>query len=115
MIIGNVTMSELESALYQTNTEFEGNVIWNRVESEGRRFRVTLRVRDSKGSGARRSASGRRLVSACWHVHGTFFDALPTEAVIRTAGRVKRPGDVWEDWNIGSMMYPTMHSQACDC
>jgi hypothetical protein len=36
--------------------------------SRGARCRMTLRVEDSSGPGARESASGRRTVAACWHV-----------------------------------------------
>ena len=36
----------------------------------------TLKVKDSKERGARRSWTGRILINACWHVHGEFFDKL---------------------------------------
>lgn len=116
MLIRNVSLTDLEMALGDTNDAFENNVIWNRSpEPVGKGFRLTLRVKDSKGAGARRSHTGRRLVSACWHVHGTFFDALPEKAVIRTSDSITHPNDEWQDRNIGSMFQPLMHSDACEC
>lgn len=39
-------------------------------------FNVTLKVKNSRLSGARRSYTGRRLISACWHVHADFLEEL---------------------------------------
>lgn len=116
MLIRNVSLLDLETALGDTNDAFENNVIWNRSpEPVGKGFRLTLRVKDSKGAGARRSNAGRRLVSACWHVHGTFFDNLPEGAAIRTGEITVHPHEDWQDRNIGSMFQPLMHSDACEC
>lgn len=116
MIAKNVTLDDLESALAKANEKFSGNLRWNRYpEKAGRGYRFTLRVSDSKGPGARLGFSGRHMTSACWHAHGTFFDALPREAVVKAGELTIRPGDMWQDRNIGSMMQPLYYSEACEC
>ena len=115
MIIRGATEREIYEALETANLKFEGNLAFDRIYPEDEGFRLTLRVKDSKGPGHRIGFSGRRLVRACWHAHGTFFDALPTTATIRTGRRVIHPGDAWEDFNIGSIIYPFYYSEACEC
>jgi len=120
MIIKNVTINDLERALKIVNLKYNDNIIWNRFEQLGpKRFAVTLRVKDSRGPGHRIGHSGRRLIYACWHAHGDFFDALLSvniETVIMTANRtISKYGGNWIDWNIGSIMRPLMYSEACDC
>jgi len=124
----NVTASDLQAALDRINAErYEGNVTFNRYpEQHGKALAFTLRVSSSKGPGHRRGftyGKGRRLTSACWHVHGHFFDALLAinpDAVIRATGgrttiKIDRLGGNWMDRDIGSMMSPLMFSEACDC
>ena len=116
MIITGATQTQLEDALEEANRRFDWNLRWNRFEAlSATRFHVTLRVEDSRRPGHRWGRSGRRLVAACWHAHGRFFDALPKGAVIRASGRVIRPGDPWEDRNIGSIIFPMYYSEACEC
>ncbi len=129
MLIYETNEQMLEEALRLTNEEYEGNVIWNRhpemKNMKGSTFRLTLRVKDSKLAGHRLSqalttkGNRSRMISACWHVHGTFFDFLfdlCPELRIRAGTTVmKSKEDNWEDTNIGSMFYPLMHSDACDC
>lgn len=120
-VVRNATTDDLRKALDAINTKYDGNVIFNREPEQVTKnsVRFTLRVKDSKGPGARRSHEGRPMTSACWHVHGDFFDALLNinpEAVIKT-GRttITNEGGNWEDFNIGSMMKPMYYSEACDC
>lgn len=132
MLIKYVSKEDIENALATVNEKYDGNVILNRFDrADSRTFQswnVTLKVASSKGKGARRGFSGKRMASACWHVYGEFMDALPDSAVIVTQGvigyrmgreqigRVNRsPGDAWEDWNIGSIYSPLYYSEACDC
>ena len=115
MII-NTNRETLDKALERTNREFEGNVIYNRIDRlSDNRHRVTLKVKDSKAPGARRGYTGRRMISACWHAHGVFFDSLPEGTKIHTGGQTVHAGDAWQDRNIGSIVYPMMYSEACDC
>lgn len=122
MTIKNITRAQLDNALAQVNKKYDDNVIYKDIESlnsKGTRHRLTLRVSDSKKIGARISYYGKRLVSACWHVHGDFFDAVidqNDQAVIRTGRMViDQNGGNWQDFNIGSMMYPLYFSEACGC
>ena len=110
----------VEAALAVTNEKYEGNLCWNRdPERKGKRIHFTLRVKDSKGAGHRRSFTGKRMPSACWHVHGDFFDAvwqLQSDAVIWAGElRMEGPSDNWQDRNIGSQVQPLYFSEACDC
>jgi hypothetical protein len=123
-MLTNATRDELEKALTKVNAKYGGNVKWNREpEPEGRRFRFTLRVISSKGPGHSRGFGfkgelGKRLPSACWHVHGDLFDALLANDgvyIISRGNRIDKDGGNWEDFNVGSMMYPVNASEKCDC
>lgn len=135
MIIKNVSGEDLSRALAIVSKKYNNNVIWNNYQREGRNFRVTLRVVDSHGRGARlafpdpETGKQRRMISACWHVHGDFFEALleiNPNAEIRTSKtkiytqptlnpkRFLIIGN-WEDWNIGSIIHPFYFSEACGC
>ena len=98
------------NAVYSANLEFASFSVSARGIVS-----CTLRVKDSRGAGARVGLSGRRMVSACWHAHGTFFDELPLQTEIITSRGRTQPLAVWHDWNIGSIMYPLMYSDACLC
>lgn len=65
----------------------------------------------------KRGFSWRRTVSACWHVHGVFIDSLPKEAEVYSSPFKKwvKPGDKWNDKNIGSLACPLSYSDPCDC
>lgn len=122
MIVKHVTVEQMESALAAVNKQFENNVQFNRFQPNGSKINFTLRVKDSHKPGHRRGFTGKRMASACWHVHGTFFDALlgiePQAVIISRGGpgaRIDRNGGNWQDCNIGSQFQPMMFSGACDC
>lgn len=125
MLIRNATEEQIRDALDQTNEDFDSNIRFKRLDAAGNtragdpKHTVTLTVNDSRAAGGRRSNKGRRIAAACWHAHGTFMDALPEDCeivvAIRTGREVKRPGDPWQDFNIGSDYYPMYYSEACDC
>lgn len=122
MLIKGATQEQLTKALETVNKRFDGNIQFNRFDHAGRtrdgkeKFNVTLRVESSKGKGARRSQNGhRRMINACWHVHGFFFDALPKGTEIKSGPYNLHPGDPWHDRNIGSQIEPLYYSEACDC
>jgi hypothetical protein len=137
MKIRNVTENEIKEALNETNKKFSENIRTDGIEYisksrvQGNTYRLRLFVKDSKEAGARRSAwiknkdgSRRKMNSACWHVHGVFFDLLlkiSPQAVINVAGNkkiFKNDGEIignWEDQNIGSYYEPVMYSEACEC
>ena len=120
MII-NTTRENIQKALDKANKEFDGNLEFNNFQRlSDTRHRVTLRVKDSHGKGARLGfkfdgRKQRHLINACWHAHGTFFDLLPIDTRIQAGGIVTYSGDDWQDRNIGSMMYPMYFSEACEC
>jgi hypothetical protein len=122
MIIKGVTRAEIIVALQVANESFDGNLMFNRYpEYLGRtrdgkpRFRLTLKVANSRGMGAKLGPTGRHTVNACWHAHGKFFNALPEGTIIEAAGKTFTVGDDWQDWNIGSMLHPMFFSEACEC
>ena len=123
-IIG-ASKEQIEAALAHVNTHFMGNIVFKDVEQrkirrDGREvFLVTIKVKDSNeiGSGRRNGRRGqwRRCAHACWHAHGTFFDALPKGTEIRIGqGTVVHPGSKWVDYEV--QINPTlMASHACNC
>jgi hypothetical protein len=119
----NATKETLEMALKNINVKYEGNVTFNRFDVHRNRINFTLRVSNSRGPGAKVSrlmGKERHTCSACWHAHGDFFDAifkLDEKAWIFAAhvGTMEGPKDNWQDFNIGSMIYPMYFSDSCDC
>lgn len=127
MKVKNVTQEQMEKTLEIINQKYENNVTWNRFESNGKGFNFTLKVKNSKAPGHRLHISysfnglhsQKRSTSACWHVHGDFFDTLwdiSPDAIIYSNG-VKMTGkyDNWQDRNIGSQMFPVYFSESCEC
>ena len=121
MLIKGAYGHEICKALEETNKIYQNNIEFGRFEYLGQtrdgrdKWRVRLRVKDSKGPGARRGMTGRRTVAACWHVHGVFFDHLPEGVEIEAAGRRFHAGDRWQDIQVGSILYPCWMSELCDC
>ena len=122
MIARNTHKEELQLALEKINHKYDGNVIWNRspdqTDKRGLVWKFTLRVRNSRGAGASISSSGRHSTSACWHVHGDFFDALfeinPNAIVVARGRKITKDFGNWSDYNIGSVMSPFMASEGCE-
>ncbi len=127
MLIKNTNITELTEALVRVNEKYEGNVRFNDIKPINQadtRFKMTLRVVSSKGPGHKLSQRAwkdkqRRLVAACWHVHGDYFDCLfdiNPKVEIRTGGFIyKSKRDNWEDIQVGSMMFPAYMSDLCEC
>lgn len=123
MIVSRIKRGDLQKALVIVNKKYAGNVIFNRqpeaLNSAGTRARFTLRVKDSRAPGARRTREGRRIPSACWHVHGHYFEALfiinPRARVFSGGRWITATEGNWQDRNIGSIMEPFNHSAACEC
>ena len=124
----NVSVMEMQLAMHNLNKRYADNVIFNRFDTGGKVINFTLKVKDSSGPGARVHADHfgatkkdfRRSTSACWHVHGHFFEALlavnPGAVVISMGtARIDIDGGNWQDRNIGSMAYPLMYSESCNC
>jgi hypothetical protein len=99
---------------------YEGNII---VHPNAASLRLS--VASSRGPGARRSHSGRRMAAACWHAHRDvlreLFEQYP-DATVRTALATYKGKGGFEDWfemtgatNIGSIAEPLRMDEACDC
>lgn len=114
----------LQTTLAVINGRYGYNVELNRSGSANPR-RFTLRVKSSKGPGARRSWKGRRLPCACWHVHRDFLKAffeLEPEATVSTSLAVYRGHDGFlRDFpqtaktNIGGVMRNGYIIDLCEC
>ena len=127
MIATNATREDLQHALDAVNKKYGGNIKFRNFDSVSKnRVRFTLTVKNSGGKGARRSAKGQKISAACWHVHGDFFDALikandaarvlvGARTVYGRAAWIDKDGGNWQDRNIGSHVFPFMHSEACAC
>ena len=129
MIIRNATKAQLFEAVREAANDYEGNVRFKNgpdaVNSKGTGHRLTLTVNKSAGPGGRRSATGRKVAAACWHVHREFMRAVyrrAPEAVIITAlARYEDAQDFEEKFtatghgNIGSAAHPQSMRNACEC
>lgn len=138
MIVTGVSREQLEAVVREvSDVLYDGNVTVNNISSlSAKRTRFTVRVRDSRGPGARRAASGRRLVAACWHVHrdvlGALFDRYPgatvysglsdNDGTFRRGEVVYRGADDYgqnhgdtQYRNVGSLMSPATIGELCDC
>ena len=115
------TPIDIDRALEAVNRKFGGNVTYKRYDTKSNHVEITLTVLHSAGPGGRlgqnltKTGNHPHIAAACWHVHGTFFDALPRGAKIVSAGVTQHAGDAWRDWNIGSQVNPFYYSEACDC
>lgn len=128
MRVYGVTELQLREILAVVNkSRYRGNLEFTYLEIKGKRkqyLSFTLRVRDSKGMGARLSHSGRRMVAACWHAHRDFmrelFHQFPSATLqscqAKYQGEVHflKTFDSTGDKNIGSMAQPLPYRMACD-
>ena len=132
-MITNATEKEMEEALRTTNRKFDNNIKFNRFERQDKRIRFTLTVHSSKEAGAKRLPrldcsvweaikikKWRRVHAACWHVYGTFFDALfdqnPNVWVQSVyGGRMTAASGNWNDYQVGSIIFPYHASDCCEC
>ena len=128
MIVKNANMDHFHAALAVVNARYAGNIKFKTLEPKGKRISFTLTVISSTiGTGKAKvtapgvsiGPNGRRIAAACYHVHGDFFDALfrvCPDAVVMSLGKViTKDGGNWQDWNKGSMAYPKLASECCEC
>jgi len=119
MIIKNTIIEELNKAMELTNQKYDDNIIFNRCEAINKKgsFRVTLRVKDSKGKGA--LIRDRRTINACWHAHGDFFNNLlkiNNMIEISSYGKtINSNGGNWQEIIKGSLLNPIYLSECCEC
>jgi len=110
------TGEAIEEALREANECFDNNLTFgNFTRLSDTRYRVSLRVKNSYGKGARLSITKKHIPYACWHAYGVFMNSLPEGTKIVTGrGTLIVPFE-WKDWNIGSLSEPFYYSQACEC
>jgi len=145
MEVRNVNREELENALVAVNVLFNGNIRFKDISLLRKHtkigskevWRVTLTVNSTHikivdsvkprrvhietlpGVKVNRN---KRIVAVCWHVYGYFMDSLPSDCEIYSSVRtyngkpaMRKPGEEWYDFNIGSIIYPQYASEACEC
>jgi hypothetical protein len=116
------TVEDVGADLYGGN--LRDNDTNEKRTSRSVRVTGTIRARDSRGPGARRSGSGRRGPWACWHAHRDVFrevfERYP-EARINTA-MAHYTADNFEETfpetanrNVGSMVRPAYMDNLCEC
>jgi hypothetical protein len=128
MEIKGITESAWQEIVSEVSrNSYGGNVVTvgDEYQNGSRVCRARVKVNDSRGPGARRSWSGRRMPVACWHVYrdvlAELFERYPN-AKVRTALAVydgkhgfysnyPATGDI----NIGSMVQPTTMPELCQC
>ena len=121
MIAKNCTIRDLEAALKLTNDKYDNNITWNNgpYYTTNTAIRFTLKCKSSKGPGSKRGFNWRHLISACWHVHGDFFDNLfkinKNTIIISLNKPITKEQGNWEDFNTGSICNPRYASEACEC
>ena len=127
MKIKGPTVDDLIAAVSIVSREqYDGNITFNRYpEKVGNFTHFTLRVINSRGPGAKVSASGRRSVALCWHGHRdvmiklfkTHPNALLVTALARYDGVTgferEYPDTAYQ--NIGSIAQPLAFEDACRC
>jgi hypothetical protein len=120
MYASNCTIGQLQDALEIVNKKYDNQVIWNQEPIHYRnKIKFTLKTKTNVSYGHGISWTGRQLSTACWHVHGDFFDFLFTiapDAKIYALGRMitKTKGN-WLDFNRGSVVNPRFASELCEC
>jgi hypothetical protein len=122
------SQDDLIKALEIINVKYQGNIEFKTFDTATKNF--TLKTKNSKLPGHRlhkRIESPfdnpkniqRRGISACWHVHGDFFDALfsisPDAYIISNGNKITSNYGNWQDRNIGSQMFPQYYSESCEC
>lgn len=125
----NATATDLlRTVEYVSHTYFDGNLIIKDCKEFGTKVKgvnFTLRVKGSKGKGARASWSGRRSVSACVHATDAVIRGLFTlypKSKCQTLGITFHESEGYEDnWeyafrlNCGSQINPVPMCECCDC
>ena len=128
MLIRKVSESDFSRIVREVSDSlYNGNLKVIESRDDGVRFprvRAQLRANSSREVGARRSWSGRRTVSACWHAHRDVYrevfrqypDATIQTSMARyTADNFENTYPRTGDQNIGSMVSPAYMPELCDC
>jgi hypothetical protein len=126
MIVTGVQAHEIEQIVeLVSKDQYNGSIELKSLNTLSRnRASFTIRARDSRAHGARRSWQGRRTIAACWHAHwdvlAKLFEKYPhatvkTALATYTAETFERRALHTAEINIGSMMQPAYMTELCDC
>ena len=120
-----VSPEVLTKAMQAVNTQYGGNLTFNRFDVGKNHVNFTLRVNSSNGKGHRLGHSGKRLVATCWHAHrdflATLFDMAPNAKVVSCKAKYDGKDGFASEFertgsdNIGSMFAPLCYRDACEC
>lgn len=116
--IRNATRGAIADAIGATAEQFGGNIIPNRFDTmpAGTTHFVTIKVRDSRGPGARTRMDGSCTISACWHAWGVFFDEVfmrcPDAVIVALGDVITRDEGNWIDLPVGRGVW---RSEQCHC
>lgn len=118
VMIRGARRDQVYVALIRTTIKFDMNVVSKKFHTNNNgNHTVTLKVLNSRGSGAKYGLSGRRTANACWHAYGRFFDEVfrecPTATIIANGRKITSEFGNWVDET-----YDNGHSWAsdmCDC
>ncbi len=104
MKVLNTNLMDLNDALMYCNEYYAGNITFKDCYKITKKnvgtYKVSLSVKDSHLRGSSKNAiTGRRIHSACWHVHGMFIaKLLKSGARIRAMGKkINTSNDNWKD------------------
>lgn len=128
MNIRGLTADQLRVIVEKVSDEqYEGNIIFNR-EPEWKKgwWIFTLRVKNSKGPGAKHSAlSGKRTVACCWHAHRDvmkeIFERFPNAELLTAMAQYRGKEGFEENFrqtaykNVGSLYCPAEYQHCCEC
>lgn len=118
MFIANCQEYEITGALAWIQPQFGYNLKFLRfraVTQPFKGFALALITCTKGGKGSRTTEFGAPTNRACWHAIGTFIDALPKKAQVKTFDGWTRPGEPWPDY-YGSATYNPPHIRTlCRC
>ncbi len=125
MKLYNVPSDDLRSIVLEVSqNQYNGNLRFNNFDPRKAFVNFTLRVSNSKGKGAKNSASGRRTVSACWCAHRAvmrvIFDRFPNARLVSAIATYNGKADFDQKHidtryhNVGSIMYPATMGELCE-
>lgn len=128
MQITGLSLAQFTAIVNEISTVcYDGNVIVHQDAHalSDNRFVARLRVKDSRGSGARTSWSGRHTPSTCWHAYRDVMEAMFVaypNARARTLLATYRGLDGFRETypatayvNIGSQFQPAYMPELCEC
>lgn len=124
----HASVARVNASTSEDDVNYDGNLLVHRdARQSGIKVPTVsgrLIVKDSKGPGARTSASGRRMPAACWHAFRDVYrdllahhaDLVITTALARyTSENFERTFPRTAETNVGSMVNYVCLADLCDC